>query len=128
MFKIPKPEYTAEFKELAVKRVRDGQGYGAVAKDLGLIEQTPRIEISTASLPEGTVYQVRDNGAGFDMRYAGKLFGVFQRLHDATDFPGHGIGLATTSKILLLHGGRIWADAVPGQGATFSFTLGAESA
>ena len=86
------------------------------------------IEISSASSPEGTVYQVRDNGAGFDMRYAGKLFGVFQRLHDAAEFAGHGIGLATSSKIVSLHGGRLWADAVPDQGATFSFTLGTESA
>jgi signal transduction histidine kinase len=127
-------EYQSEKPELRLGTLPPGRGDRILMQQVwaNLIanaikfsskREKPLVEVSAVSDEKENIYFVRDNGAGFDPRYKSKLFGVFQRLHNSSEFPGTGVGLALVQRIVARHGGRVWADSNLNEGATFYFTL-----
>ncbi len=115
------PGLLADADPVMLRRVLDNL-IGNAVKYSAKVPQ-PRVSVGCMPATHPAVFFVKDNGAGFDMQHADKLFGMFQRLHSAKEFPGTGVGLAGVQQIVRRHGGRIWAEARPGEGACFYFTL-----
>jgi len=126
------PDRAVEFRiDTGLTAIVDGAMIKSVLENLlnnawKFTRQTDKAVIEFSALCEGPqpVFFVKDNGVGFSMEYESRLFGAFQRLHRNDEFEGAGIGLATVQRIILLHGGRVWAEGEEGKGATFYFTLG----
>jgi hypothetical protein len=115
------PGLSVDADPVMLRRVLDNL-IGNAVKYSAKVAQ-PRVNVGCMPSTNPAVFFVKDNGAGFDMQHADKLFGMFQRLHSAKEFPGTGVGLAGVQQIVRRHGGRIWAEARPGEGACFYFTL-----
>jgi hypothetical protein len=115
------PGLAADADPVMLRRVLDNLIGNAVKYSAKVVQ--PRVSVGRVAATNPAVFYVRDNGAGFDMQHADKLFGMFQRLHSAKEFPGTGVGLAGVQQIVRRHGGRVWAEAKAGEGACFYFTL-----
>jgi len=118
---VPSPDLVADADVRLIRIVMDNllrNAWKFTAK-----KPSARIEFGRGAGPDAKAFFIRDNGAGFDMKFSDKLFGAFQRLHGNAEFPGTGVGLATVQRIIHRHGGRVWATAQPDDGATFFFTL-----
>jgi len=112
---------TVKCDALMLKQVFTNLLGNAVKFTLG--RSTPKVEITYRKKNNIHIIGVRDNGIGFNMDYYDKIFSVFQRLHKSADFPGTGIGLSIVKRIIARHGGRVWAESSPGQGAVFYFSI-----
>ena len=129
-----RPVVAGDKLQMEIEHIPPARGDGAMLRQVFVnllsnaikfsgAREVPRIQVGATVKDDETIYYVKDNGAGFDMQYVDKLFGVFQRLHSMTEFEGTGIGLAIVKRIITRHGGRVWAEGKVGEGATLYFSL-----